>query len=83
MKAARLHAYHDALKLEQIEGWIKKGAQPSDHVARFLSQHGLVEWAHGNNPNKGKPGKKADERAGSAVLRLWQWLRRKRRARLT
>jgi small subunit ribosomal protein S16 len=51
------------LKLESIQEWLKKGAQPTDRVARFLSQHGLVEWAHGNNPNKGKPGKKAEERA--------------------
>src|SRR6201998_2644485 len=46
------------LKLESIQEWLKKGAQPTDRVARFLSQQGLVEWAHGNNPNKGKPGKK-------------------------
>ena len=51
------------LKIEEIQGWIKKGAQPTDRVARFLSQQGLVEWAHGNNPNKAQPGKKAQERA--------------------
>ena len=51
------------LKLESIQEWLKKGAQPTDRVARFLSQQGLVQWAHGNNPNKGKPGKKAEERA--------------------
>jgi len=51
------------LKIESIQEWIKKGAQPTDRVARFLSQQGLVEWAHGNNPNKGAPGKKAKERA--------------------
>ena len=51
------------LKLETIQAWIKKGAQPTERVARFLSQHGLVEWAHGNNPNKAVPGKKAQERA--------------------
>jgi small subunit ribosomal protein S16 len=51
------------LKIESIQEWIKKGAQPTDRVARFLSQQGLVEWSHGNNPNKGAPGKKAKERA--------------------
>ena len=51
------------LKIERIQEWLKKGAQPTDRVARFLSQAGLVEWAHSNNPNKGKPGKKAEERA--------------------
>jgi small subunit ribosomal protein S16 len=51
------------LKVESIQEWLKKGAQPTDRVARFLSQQGLVQWAHGNNPNKGKPGKKAEDRA--------------------
>ena len=50
------------LKLEALEGWLKKGAQPTDRVARFLAAEGLVKWQHGNNPNKGKPGKKAEER---------------------
>ena len=51
------------LKVERIQDWISKGAQPTDRVARFLSQQGLAEWSHGNNPQKGKPGKKAEERA--------------------
>ncbi len=51
------------LKIETIQEWIRKGAQPTDRVARFLSQAGLVEWAHGNNPKKAVPGKKAQERA--------------------
>ena len=57
------------LKIETIQEWLKKGAQPSDRVARFLSQQGLVEWAHGNNPNKGKPGKKAEERVAERAQR--------------
>ena len=51
------------LKVESIQEWLKKGAQPSDRVARFLSQQGLAQWQAGNNPNKGKPHKKAEERA--------------------
>src|SRR5579872_2836175 len=51
------------LKTESIQEWLKKGAQPTDRVARFLSQQGLVAWQHGNNPQKGVPGKKATERA--------------------
>ena len=51
------------LKLESIQAWIAKGAQPTDRVARFLAQAGVVKWEHGNNPNKGKPGKKAVEAA--------------------
>ena len=50
------------LKVESIKGWLAKGAQPSDRVARFLANEGLVVWAHGNNPEKAKPGKKAQER---------------------
>jgi small subunit ribosomal protein S16 len=51
------------LKLDIIQAWIKKGAQPTDRVARFLSQHGLVAWSASQNPNKAVPGKKAQERA--------------------
>jgi small subunit ribosomal protein S16 len=59
----------------KIEGakaaeWIKKGAQPTERVARFLSQITLegesapiYAWSAGTNPNKGEPGKKAQERA--------------------
>jgi len=55
------------LKLESITEWLKKGAQPTDRVARFLALQGLVQWQHGNNPNKGEPGKKAKERAEERV----------------
>jgi small subunit ribosomal protein S16 len=51
------------LKTDEIKVWLGKGAQPTDRVARFLSNEGLVKWQAGNNPNKAKPGKKAEERA--------------------
>ena len=57
------------LKLEQIQAWIAKGAQPTDRVARFLAAEGVGQWAHGNNPNKGKPGKKAQERVAERAQR--------------
>lgn len=57
------------LKVETIEAWIKKGAQPTDRVARFLANAGLVKWEHGNNPNKAEPGKKAKERAEERAQR--------------
>ncbi len=52
---------------EKAAEWIRKGAQPTERVARFLSQiefdgKPIVEWKHGNNPNKGEPGTKAKER---------------------
>mgnify|MGYP001378047424 CR=1 FL=1 len=53
---------------EKAADWVRKGAQPTDRVARFLSQmevdgKAIVSWEHGNNPKKGEPGKKAQERA--------------------
>jgi small subunit ribosomal protein S16 len=47
---------------ERAKHWLSKGAQPTDRVARFLSTLDLVKWERGNNPNKAKPGKKAQER---------------------
>ena len=66
---AKDHPERFTLKLERVKEWLSKGAQPTDRVARFLSTLGLVEWAHGNNPNKGKPGKKAEERAAERAQR--------------
>ncbi len=57
------------LKLESIQAWIAKGAQPTDRVARFLAAEGVGQWAHGNNPTKGKPGKKSEERAAERAQR--------------
>ena len=57
------------LKVESIQGWLAKGAQPTDRVARFLAAQGLVEWTHGNNPEKAKPGKKAQERDAERTQR--------------
>ena len=57
------------LKLESINAWISKGAQPTDRVARFLAAEGVGQWKHGNNPNKGQPHKKAQERVAEKVQR--------------
>ena len=51
------------LKLERIQDWMKKGALPTDRVARFLDQVGVFKREARNNPNKAKPGKKMTERA--------------------
>lgn len=62
-----------ALKVERIAEWLGKGAQPTDRVARFLSQDetlgAKVKWSQGNNPNKARPGKKAQERAAERAQR--------------
>ena len=57
------------LKVERIQEWMKKGAQPTDRVARELGKLDLVKWEHGNNPNKGQPGTKAKERAEEKAQR--------------
>lgn len=57
------------LKVERIQEWLSKGAQPTDRVARFLSTEGLVKWQHGDNPKKGEPGAKAKERAEERAQR--------------
>jgi small subunit ribosomal protein S16 len=51
------------LKLERIQDWMKKGAQPTDRVARFLDQAGIMKREARSNPNKAQPGKKMQERA--------------------
>ena len=56
------------LDAEKIKGWLGKGATPTDRVARFLTDAGLYQWKHGNNPNKGKPKAKAQERLKAAEL---------------
>ncbi|MGA9412855.1 MAG: 30S ribosomal protein S16 [Roseobacter sp.] len=48
---------------ERIQYWLGQGAQPTDRVARMLEAAGLKEKTERNNPNKGTPGKKAQERA--------------------
>lgn len=63
------------LKADRIAEWLGKGAQPTDRVARFISQSedevlvGKVKWTQGNNPNKGAPGKKAQERLAERAQR--------------
>jgi small subunit ribosomal protein S16 len=51
------------MNLERIEYWIGQGAQPTDRVARMLEAAGARPKTERNNPNKGTPGKKAQERA--------------------
>jgi small subunit ribosomal protein S16 len=57
------HEQRVVVDAERAAEWIKKGAKPTDRVARFLKDAGVYEWAAGNNPKKGEPGEKAKERA--------------------
>ncbi|MCV3271777.1 30S ribosomal protein S16 [Roseobacter sinensis] len=51
------------MDVERIQHWLGQGAQPTDRVARMLEAAGLKDKAERNNPKKGTPGKKAQERA--------------------
>ena len=48
---------------DRAKEWLGKGAQPTDRVARFLDEAGVLKREARNNPDKAKPGKKALERA--------------------
>lgn len=49
------------MDVDRIKHWMSQGAKPSDRVSRFLEAAGVLEAKKRNNPNKGKPGKKALE----------------------
>ena len=57
------------LKVERIQEWMSKGAQPTDRVARELGKVGVIQWTASSNPTKGKPGKKATERVEERAQR--------------
>lgn len=50
------------LDAEKAAAWLKKGAQPTDRVLRFLDAAGLRKRDQRNNPDKAKPRKKRLER---------------------
>ncbi|MEI7601856.1 MAG: 30S ribosomal protein S16, partial [Aestuariivirga sp.] len=52
---------------EKAAAWLKKGAQPTDRVLRFLDKAGLAKREARNNPNKALPGKKRLEREKAAA----------------
>ena len=53
------------LNIDRIKHWQGVGAQPTDRVLRFLDAAGLAKREARNNPEKAKPGKKAEERAAA------------------
>ncbi|HHS82285.1 MAG TPA: 30S ribosomal protein S16 [Devosia sp.] len=54
----------DRVKLDgdRASHWLSVGAKPTDRVARFLDAADILKREPRNNPNKAKPGKKAQER---------------------
>ncbi len=47
---------------DRVQYWLDQGAQPTDRVLRFLDAEGMMKREARNNPNKAKPGRKAQER---------------------
>ena len=58
------------LDLDRAKHWLGVGAQPTDRVLRFLDAAGVKERAARANPNKGKPGEKAVERAEARAAKI-------------
>ena len=62
------HAERLVLKEERVKHWLGVGALPSERVARFLGDAGLIEKpAQHERPQKSAPKAKAQERAKQAA----------------
>ena len=59
------------LDMDKVKDWMKKGAQPSDRVMRFLDAAGIAKREKRNNPEKAVPRKerkaKEEEAAKAAA----------------
>ena len=63
----RSHADRVTLKTERIQHWLGVGALPTERVARFLGEAGLIEKpAVPDSPVKSAPKARAQERAKAA-----------------
>jgi|TARA_A100000171_G_scaffold48675_1_gene56458 small subunit ribosomal protein S16 len=56
------HAERVTLDVERIQEWVAKGAVPTDRVLRFMDAAGIAKRPARNNPKKGLPGQRAQER---------------------
>lgn len=50
------------MDIDRVKHWLAEGAQPTDRISRMLEAAGVTEKKVRNNPNKGKPGEKAEAR---------------------
>ncbi len=55
------------LDLDKAKAWLKKGAQPSDRVMRFLDAAGVLKRPTRNNPQKAVPRKERKAQAEEAA----------------
>jgi len=53
--------------LDKAQAWMKKGAQPSDRVMRFLDAAGIKKREKRNNPEKAVPRKERKAKAEEAL----------------
>ena len=58
------------LDVERAKHWLGVGAQPTDRVLRFLDAAGIMNREARNNPDKGKPGEKATQRAEDKAAKV-------------
>jgi small subunit ribosomal protein S16 len=58
------------INVERIKHWMDHGAQPTDRVMRFLDEAGAVKRDVRSNPEKAKPGKKAQERIAERAQKV-------------
>jgi small subunit ribosomal protein S16 len=65
----KTHAERLVIKEERVKHWLGVGALPTDRVARFFGEAGLVEKpAIRETPKKSAPKAKAQERAKAAEV---------------
>lgn len=57
------------IDLDRAKHWLGHGAQPTDRVSKFLEKAGVLEPKTRNNPQKAKPGAKAQERLEEARMK--------------
>jgi small subunit ribosomal protein S16 len=55
------------LDLDKVQDWMKKGAQPSDRVLRFLNAAGIAKRPARSNPVKAIPRKERKAQAEEAL----------------
>lgn len=64
----REHEQRLTIDEERVKHWLSVGATPTDRVARFLGDKGLIaKQAQRETPTKSAPKKKAQERAKAAA----------------
>lgn len=53
------------MNVERAQAWMDHGAVPTDRIQRFLENAGVTSKKERSNPQKGTPGKAAQERAAA------------------